>query len=113
MPAINPPRQVRTVLYLVALFATPTIVWASSTDRVSDPTSVLLSAFVAIISGLAAANSLTDQVNVADVITLVKDGKVTTGGAASLPTGQEVGTVDDPVTGEPVAVAVVQPKLVA
>ena len=110
---INPPRQVRMVLYLIATFATPTVIWASSTDRINDPTSVLFGSFIAIISGLAAANSATESVSLADVITRVEDGKVKAGGAASVPTGQEVGTVADPVSGDPVALAVVQQKLVA
>lgn len=56
---LNPPRQVRAILYLIAMFATPTILYLSSTGKIGDPLAVLFTSFVAIISGLALANTAT------------------------------------------------------
>ena len=59
MNSLNPPARVRAVLYLVAMFATPTVLWASSTSRIDAALTVLLGAYITIISGLAAANTNT------------------------------------------------------
>ena len=54
---LNPPRRVRAVLYLVATFAAPTVLWASSEGHLSDPLTVLFGAYIAIVTGLATANT--------------------------------------------------------
>lgn len=55
---LNPSRPVRAVLYLVATLATPTVLWASSTGRIDDPLTILLGSYIAIVSGLATANTV-------------------------------------------------------
>jgi hypothetical protein len=58
---LNPPQRVRAVLYLIATFATPTVLWASSTGRIDEPLTVLLGSYIAITSGLATANSVKEN----------------------------------------------------
>ncbi|WP_248582617.1 hypothetical protein [Nocardioides sp. InS609-2] len=54
---LNPPRRVRAALYIASTFATPTVLWASSTGRIDAALTVLLGSYIAIVSGLAAANT--------------------------------------------------------
>lgn len=54
---INPPQAVRAVLYLIATIATPTVLWASSTGRIDDALTILLGAYISIVSALATANA--------------------------------------------------------
>jgi hypothetical protein len=56
---LNPPRPVRAVLYLIATLATPTVLWASSTGRIDDALTILLGSYIAIVSALATANTVT------------------------------------------------------
>jgi hypothetical protein len=59
---LNPPRRVRAVLYLVATFATPTVLWASTEGYIGSALTVLCGSYIAIVAGLAAANTgTTDQ----------------------------------------------------
>lgn len=57
---LNPPRRVRAVLYLLATFATPTVLWASTEGYLNAATTVLAGSYIAIVSGLAAANTAQD-----------------------------------------------------
>lgn len=54
---LNPPRRVRAALYLSATFATPTVLWASTEGYLNAATTVLFGSYIAIVSGLAAANT--------------------------------------------------------
>ena len=55
---LNPPRHVRAVLYLIATFATPTVLWASAEGHIGDALTVLLGSYIAIVSGLATVNTV-------------------------------------------------------
>jgi hypothetical protein len=56
---LNPPRRVRAGLYLGATFATPTVLYLSSSGRIGDALTVLLGSYITIVSGLAVANTVT------------------------------------------------------
>lgn len=58
---LNPPRRVRAVLYLSATFGTPTVTYFAATDRISDALTVLLTAYIALVMGLATANTVSDD----------------------------------------------------
>lgn len=58
---LNPPPNVRAVLYLIATFATPTVLWASSEGHIGKALTVLLGAYIAIVTGLATANTATKE----------------------------------------------------
>lgn len=60
---LNPPKQVRAVLYLIATFATPTVLWASSEGHIGTALTVLCGSYIAIVSGLATANTVTPEEN--------------------------------------------------
>lgn len=57
MTNINPPKPVRAALYLAATFATPTVVYLSATDVIGTALTVLLSAYITLVMGLAVANT--------------------------------------------------------
>lgn len=54
---LNPPRQVRAILYLIATFGTPVAVWAGAKGWLDEPTAVLSGTLLALIMGLATANT--------------------------------------------------------
>ena len=56
---LNPPRRVRAALYLSATFATPTVTYLAATNRIGDALTVLLVAYIALVMGLATANTAT------------------------------------------------------
>lgn len=58
---LNPPRRVRALLYLVATFGAPLLVWATAERWLDTPTEVLLGAVLALIGGLAVANTATSE----------------------------------------------------
>lgn len=59
---LNPPRRVRAVLYLSATFATPTVLWASTEGHIGNALTVLCGSYIAIVMGLATANTATSDV---------------------------------------------------
>ena len=54
---LNPPRPIRALLYLSAMFGTPTVSYFAATDKISDALTVLLTSYIALVMGLAAANT--------------------------------------------------------
>jgi hypothetical protein len=56
---LNPPRRIRAALYLLATFGAPVTLWASAEEWLDAPTETLCGAVLALIMGLAVANTAT------------------------------------------------------